>query len=128
VFFKNAGVVAMGDVFMSPAVSFGDRHYGGGMLKLIDALELLLPKIPEYAKVIPGHGTISTRADVERGLKVLMGMKATVERAIKDGKTLEQLTAQRPFDGFKSSVPAWSSSDKSMDGWVRDFYRELSAK
>jgi cyclase len=128
VFFKNAGVVAMGDVFMSPTVSFGDRHYGGGMLKLIDALELLLPKIPEYAKVIPGHGTISTRADVERGLKVLREMKAVVERAIKDGKTLEQLTAQRPFDGFKSSVPAWSSSDKSMDGWVRDFYRELSAK
>ncbi len=128
VFFKNAGVVAIGDVFMSPAVSFGDRHYGGGMLKLIDALELLLPKIPEYAKVIPGHGTISTRADVERGLKVLMEMKATVERAIKDGNTLEQLTAQRPFDKFKSAVPAWSSSDKSMDGWVRDFYRELSAK
>jgi cyclase len=128
VFFKNAGVVAMGDVFMTPAVSFGDRHYGGGMLNLISALELLLPKIPEGAKVIPGHGTISTRADVARGLDVLKEMKAVAERAIKVEKTLEQLTAERPFDRFKSSVPAWASSDKSMDGWVRDFYRELTAK
>jgi len=128
VFFKNAGVVAIGDVFMSPAISFGDRHYGGGMLKLIDALEQLLPKIPEDAKVIPGHGTVSTRADVARGLNVLKDMRTIVERAIKAGKTLQQLTAERPFDKFRSSVPPWASSDKSLDGRVRDFYRELSAK
>jgi glyoxylase-like metal-dependent hydrolase (beta-lactamase superfamily II) len=128
VFFKNAGVVAMGDVFMSPAVSFGDRHYGGGMLKLIDALESLLPKIQADAKVIPGHGAVSTRDDVARGLDVLKQMKAVVEQAIKAGKTLEQLTAERPFDQWRNSVPAWASSDKSLDGRVRDFYRELAAK
>jgi cyclase len=128
VFFKNAGVVAMGDVFMSPAASFGDRHYGGGMLKLIDALESLLPKIQGDAIVIPGHGTVSTRDDVARGLDVLKQMKAVVERAVKEGKTLEQLTAERPFDQWRGSVPAWSSSDKSLDGWVRNFYRELTAK
>lgn len=125
VFFKNANVVAMGDVFISPAASFGDRHYGGGMLKLIAALELVLPQIPDDAKVVPGHGTISTRADVARGLDVLKQMKAVVESAVKDGKTLEQLTAERPFDKWRSSVPSWSSSDKSLDGWVRNFYREL---
>jgi glyoxylase-like metal-dependent hydrolase (beta-lactamase superfamily II) len=128
VFFKTAGVVAMGDVFMSPAVSFGDRHYGGGMLKLIDALESLLPKIQADAKVIPGHGAVSTRDDVARGLVVLKQMKAVVEQAIKAGKTLEQLTAERPFDQWRNSVPAWASSDKSLDGRVRDFYRELAAK
>jgi cyclase len=128
VFFKNAGVVAVGDVLMSPSVSFGDRHYGGGMLKLIDALELLLPKIPDEAKVIPGHGTIFTRADVARSLDVLKQMKAVVELAVKDGKTLEQLTAERPFDRWRDSVPAWASSDKSLDGSVRNFYRELTAK
>jgi glyoxylase-like metal-dependent hydrolase (beta-lactamase superfamily II) len=128
VFFKNAGVVAMGDVFMSPAVSFGDRHYGGGMLKLIDTLELLLPKIPGDAIVIPGHGAAATRDDVARGLEVLKQMKAVVERAVKEGKTLAQLTAERPFDPWRGSLPAWASSDKSLDGWVRNFHRELSAK
>ena len=32
VFFKNANVVALGDVYMTPAASFGDRHYGGEAL------------------------------------------------------------------------------------------------
>jgi cyclase len=125
VFFKKANVVCMGDVFMSPAVSFGDRWYGGGSLRLIEALELLLPQIPADAKIVPGHGVISTRADIERGLEVMKKMKAVVEAAVQSGKTLEQLQAERPFDQWRASVPQWSSSDKSLDGWVRDFYREI---
>jgi glyoxylase-like metal-dependent hydrolase (beta-lactamase superfamily II) len=125
VILKNANVVAMGDVFMSPAVSFGDRHYGGGMIRLIAALEVVVPQIPADAKVIPGHGKVSTRADVVRGLEVLKQMKAVVEDAIRAGKTLEQLTSERPFDKWKSAVPEWRSSDRSMDGLVRNFHREL---
>jgi cyclase len=127
VFFKNANVVALGDVYISPATSFGDRHYGGGMLSLIEALELLLPQIPADAKVIPAHGVISTRADVARGLEVLKQMKALVEQGVREGKTLEQLQADRPFDQFRGSVPPWSTSDKSLDGLVKNFHREISA-
>jgi cyclase len=128
VFFKQANVVAMGDVFMTPAMSFGDRWYGGGMLRLMETLERLLAQIPADAKIIPGHGAVSTRADVVRGLEVMKQMKALVEKGVREGKTLEQLTAERPFDQYRNAVPVWASSDKSMDGWVRDFYRELTAK
>jgi cyclase len=57
-FFKKANVVCMGDVFMSPAASFGDRHFGGGMLGLIAELEFVLPQIPDDAKIVPGHGVV----------------------------------------------------------------------
>ena len=125
VFFSRANVVAMGDVFMSPAVSFGDRHYGGGVLGLIGQLELVLPQISNDAKVVPGHGVISTRADVARGLDVLKNMKTFVEGGIRAGKTVEQLVAEKPFDKWKSSAPAWMSS---MDGYVKELYRELTAR
>lgn len=128
VFFRKANVVCVRDVFMSPAASFGDRWYGGGNLQLIESLELLLPQIPDDAKVVPGHGKTSTRADVVRGLEVLKDMKAVVEAAVRDGKTLQQLQAERPFDKWRASVPEWASSDKSLDGWVRDFYRAIAPK
>ena len=73
VFFKKANVVCMGDVFIAPAASFGDRWYGGGYLALIGSLEFVLPQIPEDATIVPGHGKISTRADVVRGLEALEG-------------------------------------------------------
>ena len=126
VIFEKANVVCMGDVFMSPAASFGDRHYGGGMLGLIEALEFVLPQIPDDARVVPGHGSVSSRADVVRGLEVLKAMKAVVESGVRNGKTLEQITAERPFDQWRGSVPAFASSDKSLDGWVRNFYRQLA--
>jgi glyoxylase-like metal-dependent hydrolase (beta-lactamase superfamily II) len=126
VFFAKANVVCVGDVFMSPAASFGDRHYGGGMSQLIESLEFLLPQIPSDARVVPGHGSISTRADVAAGLEVLKQMKTVVEAAVRDGKTLEQLTAERPFDKWRNSVPAWMSSDKALDGLVRRFHREIA--
>jgi cyclase len=126
VFFKKANVVCMGDVFMPPAASFGDRWYGGGTLRLIDSLEFVIPQIPADAKIVPGHGAISTRADIVRGLDVLKAMKAVVETAVRNGKTLQQLQAERPFDQWRGSVQEWSSSDKSLDGWVRDFYREIA--
>jgi cyclase len=128
VFFKKANAVSMGDVFMPPAASFGDRHYGGSMSGLITALDFLLPQIPADAKIIPGHGAISTRSEVARGLQVLKEMKVVVESGVKAGKTLEQLTAERPFDKWRDSVPVWASSDKSLDGWVRNFYREIAPK
>ena len=126
VFFDKSNVVCMGDVFISPAASFGDRHFGGSMSGLIAALELVLPQIPADARIVPGHGRISTRADVARGLEVLKQMKAVVEARISAGKSLEQIQAERPFDQWRSAVPEWSSSDKSLDGWVKDFYRELA--
>jgi glyoxylase-like metal-dependent hydrolase (beta-lactamase superfamily II) len=128
VFFRKANVVCTGDVFISPAASFGDRWYGGTMLGLIQSLEILLPQIPTDAKVVPGHGKTGSRDDVARGLEVLKGMKAVVEAGVRSGKTLEQLQAERPFDQWRSSIPQWSTSDKSLDGWVKDFYREISAQ
>jgi hypothetical protein len=113
---------------MSPSVSFGDRWFGGGMLGLIEEVEFVLPLIPGNAKVIPGHGSVSTRVDVVNGLEVLKGMKAVVEGAVSEGKTLEQLTAERPFDKWRGSMPQWASSDKALDGRVRNFYREIAPK
>jgi glyoxylase-like metal-dependent hydrolase (beta-lactamase superfamily II) len=126
VMFTKANVVCLGDVYMSPGVSFADRWYGGSTLGLIKALEFVLPQIPADAKVIPGHGVVSSREDVAAGLEVLKQMEAAVESGIRAGKTLEQLTAERPFDKWRGSIPQWSASDKSLDGWVRDFYRELA--
>jgi len=121
VLFTKSKVVATGDVFMSPAASFVDRSNGGTIVGLITALEFLLPQIPADAKIIPGHGDISTRADVARGLDVLKEMKGMVEAAIAAGKTQEQLIAEKPFEKFKGLIAPWAKTDS----YVGRFYKEL---
>ena len=124
VFFTKSNVVAMGDVFMSPAASFVDVSSGGTILGLIEALEFVLPQIPEDAKVIPGHGAISSRADVARGLEVLKEMKVIVNTGIAAGKTREQLVAEKPFEKWKALIAPGAPTD----AYVGRFYRELTAK
>lgn len=122
VFFSKSNVVHMGDVFMAPAASFADRTNGGTIVGLIAALEFVLPQISADAKVIPGHGAVSTRADVVRGLDVLKQMKAVVEKGISEGKTLEQLVAEKPFEKWKPLIPSFMKTDS----YVGRFYRELT--
>ncbi len=124
VFFTKAKVVHMGDVFISPAASFGDRSNGGSFLALIEALEYVLPQIPVDAKIVPSHGAVSSRADVARGLEILTEMKAIVEAGIAAGKTREQLIAEKPFDQWKDSI-AWFIPP---DGYVSSFYKELAVQ
>jgi cyclase len=124
VFFTKSNVVCMGDVFMSPAASYVDRSNGGTILGLIEALEFVLPQIPADAKVIPGHGAISSRADVVRGLEVLKEMKVIVEAGVAAGKTMEQLVAEKPFEKWKALIAPWVPTDS----YVGRFYRELTAK
>jgi hypothetical protein len=48
-----------------------------------------------------------------------------VERAIRDGKSEAQVIADRPSDKWRSAMPAWDSSNGSLDFFVRNFYRQL---
>lgn len=124
VFFTKANIVHMGDVFISPAASFGDRSNGGSFLALIEALEYVLPQIPVDAMIVPSHGAVASRADVARGLEILKEMKALVEAGIAAGKTREQLIAEKPFDRWKDSI-AWFIPP---DGYVSSFYKELAVQ
>ncbi|HMN44492.1 MAG TPA: MBL fold metallo-hydrolase [Povalibacter sp.] len=124
VFFTRSNVVAMGDVFMSPAASFVDGSSGGTIVGLIEALEFVLPQIPADAKVIPGHGPVSSRADVVRGLEVLKEMKAIVAAGISAGKTMEQLVAEKPFEKWQALIAPGAPTD----AYVGRFYRDLTAQ
>lgn len=124
VFFTKANVVHVGDIFMVNGTSFGEASNGGSYAGLINSLEKVLPQIPADAKVIPGHGGPSSRADMARGLEVLKGMKAIVEAGIAAGKTQDQIIAEKPFEKWKNSLAFFLSPDD----YVKDLYKELSHK
>jgi cyclase len=89
------------------------------------------PASPEALPIITFDGEVTFHLNGEeiRLLKLPPGHTdgdVAVEAAVRNGETLEQLTAKRPFDQWRASVPVWASSDKSLDGGVRNFYREIA--
>jgi glyoxylase-like metal-dependent hydrolase (beta-lactamase superfamily II) len=91
VFFPKANVVHMGDDFVTYGYPFVDVVSGGSVQGIIDACDKVVAIVPADAKVIPGHGQISTISDVKEYSTMLKETTAAVQAAMKQGKTLDQM-------------------------------------
>jgi cyclase len=91
VFFPQSNVVHFGDDFVTYGFPFVDMDSGGSVRGMIAALDEVLPQLPPDAKVIPGHGPLSTVADVKKYRATLEEIVALVSRELKQGKTVEQM-------------------------------------
>src|SRR6185436_1780034 len=65
IFFTNSNVVHLGDDFFVSRFPFVDLESGGDVEGLIKNIAEIMPKLPADVKIIPGHGAISTVADLK---------------------------------------------------------------
>jgi glyoxylase-like metal-dependent hydrolase (beta-lactamase superfamily II) len=91
IFFPKSKVVHMGDDFVTYGFPFVDVQNGGSVSGMIAGIEKVLAMIPEDAKIIPGHGPLSSPADVRKFLDMLKDTRALVAKAAQDGKTIDQM-------------------------------------
>jgi cyclase len=94
VFFPKSNVVHMGDDFVTYGFPFVDVGSGGSLLGMIQGANKAMAAVPDDVKVIPGHGPLSTKADVGKFTSMLSECVALVQGALKKGQTLEQMKAQ----------------------------------
>jgi glyoxylase-like metal-dependent hydrolase (beta-lactamase superfamily II) len=91
---------------------------------MIEALEKIIPQLPPDVKIIPGHGPISNLDDMRKYVKMLRETTATVQTALKQGKSLEQMKQERLLDNWKQ----WSGSFVSTDTYLETVYNDLTGK
>jgi glyoxylase-like metal-dependent hydrolase (beta-lactamase superfamily II) len=65
IFFTKANVVHLGDDFFVGRFPFVDLESGGSVQGVINNVAAILKEIPADAKLIPGHGPLSTVADLK---------------------------------------------------------------
>jgi hypothetical protein len=77
-------------------------------------------------KIIPGHGATVDRNAVAAHRDMIMGVRAQVEKLIKEGKTSDEVVAAHPSSAFDANVlPAAPNGDKMADRFVGQVYAEL---
>lgn len=97
VMFMQANVLHMGDTFFSGAFPFIDQGSGGSIRGVIAAAQSALSMTDKDTKIIPGHGPMSTRADLKKYHAMLTEVLATMTPLIEAGKTREQILADKPL-------------------------------
>lgn len=100
VYFVASKVIHMGDTYfngMFPAVY---KEGGGDILKMIKNLEKILSELPDDVSVIPGHGKLATKKELAAYINMLNETTSLVLAAIKKGKTLQQMEAEKLLDKY----------------------------
>ena len=77
------------------------KEAGGSINGMIDGVEKVIGQVPADVKVIPGHGPVSSLDDVRAYLKMLKETRDVVQKAITEGKTLDQMKQAKLLDPWK---------------------------
>jgi cyclase len=124
IFFSTSNVVHLGDDFFAGRFPFVDLESGGSVEGLIRNIGEIIGKIPAGAKLIPGHGPISTVDDLKNYHRMLQQTTEIVRQKIAGGKTLEQVKSE----GLPAEWEPWGTGFIKTDRWVETIYRSLTAK
>jgi len=124
IFFPKSNVVHMGDDFVTYGFPFIDVDSGGSINGMIDGVEKVIAQVPADVKIIPGHGPVSSVEDVKAYLGMLKETRDVVQKAIKDGKTLDQMKQAKLLEPWKK----YSGDFVNEDVFLETLYNSLTGQ
>jgi len=124
IFFTGSNVVHMGDEYFAGRFPFVDLESGGSLAGLTENIEKVLEKLPADVKVIPGHGPLSTKADLQGYLDMLKETTAHVRQRIEAGKDLKAIQAE----GLPEKWKEWGSGFIKTEDWIALVHGSLTGK
>ena len=99
--FRRANVIHTGDLFVNGVFPY---MKGSSIDGYIAAQELLLRLSDEKTLIVPGHGPLARRADVEKSVQRMREIRRRIAALIGEGLTEEQVLARHPIDDLDPYV------------------------
>lgn len=113
IYFAKGNVLHMGDTFFNGKYPYIDLESGGSIEGYIEASEKALLLINDDTKIIPGHGKLAQKKDLETFLTMLKQLSSSIKKEIDLGKTEDEIVQNTSLtatydakgygDGFISS-------------------------
>jgi glyoxylase-like metal-dependent hydrolase (beta-lactamase superfamily II) len=97
VVFTEDNLIQTGDVFFNGMFPFIDLDSGGSVDGFIEAQRRILEMADNETKIIPGHGAVASKADLETNLAMLIDCRAKVKALVDAGRSEEQILAENPL-------------------------------
>ena len=122
VYFANSNVVHMGDHFFVEKFPFIDIVNGGDVAQYMINVQNVLDTLPEDVKIIPGHGPLATKKDLERFLATLKETTGLIRGDMKKG------TAKRDIQkaGLPERFASHGTGFVNVKTWIGIVYDSYS--
>jgi glyoxylase-like metal-dependent hydrolase (beta-lactamase superfamily II) len=116
VHWTKSNVIHMGDLYFNKVTfPFVDRGSGGDVRGVIIAADKALALADDATKIIPGHGPVATKADLKAYRDMVSEIVSRVEKAAKEGKTLAEVKAMKPADGFGVATNGFITANRFVE-------------
>jgi glyoxylase-like metal-dependent hydrolase (beta-lactamase superfamily II) len=102
IYFKESNVMHTGDVFVRYGLPFIDMAAGGNVDGMLAAIDLLLSQVNDKTIIIPGHGQLSNKKDMQHYKDMVVTVKTRVADGIKSGKTVDQIIDSDPAKEYNT--------------------------
>jgi len=121
VFFKNSNVVHTGDLFFNGFFPFVDVEHGGNVLTMAANVKVILEQIDDTTQIIPGHGPLAKKAELQDFHDMLLGTSAEVQKMIDQGLDLAKIKEK----GLSEQWKPWTDGFLSSEVWIGIVYQSL---
>lgn len=125
VHFTRANTLHMGDTFFNGRYPFIDLSSGGSFDGVINAVDAGLRYANDSTKIIPGHGPLASRADLQKYRDVLAGVRDRIAPLIRQGMTREQVIAAKPTAEWDAT---WGAGFMKPDVFLGIVYESMKKK
>ena len=102
VHFQEPDVLHVGDIWYNGFYPLIDYSSGGRIDGMIEAVRITLKRVSATTMIVPGHGPLGTREQLEGWLEMLSGVREKVASGKRQGKTVAEVIASKPtaiYDG-----------------------------
>ena len=122
IFFTESNVVHMGDHFFNGRFPFVDLGSGGDVAQYIANVKKVIGQIDDDTKVIPGHGPLANKADLQTFVDTLEETIAIIREGMEAGKDAKTLSKE----GLPEKYRDWGQGFIKTAQWISTVHNSYS--
>jgi glyoxylase-like metal-dependent hydrolase (beta-lactamase superfamily II) len=116
-------VAVVGDIFSNHFYPIIDLASGGSIDGMIHSVDRILAQTDAQTKIVPGHGPVATRADLQDYHDMLIQVRQSVKDLIAARKTMDEVVAAAPTRDFDAR---WGSGYVTPEVFTRMVFSSLA--
>jgi cyclase len=122
--FPDVNVIHAADVHFNYLFPYIDLDNGGTVAGFIAGQRRIIALADDETIIIPGHGSLANKADVQVAVDMLIDAEARVKKLVDQGKTQDEVVAANPLALYHDE---WNWSFISTERMTTTLYQSLTA-
>ena len=123
--FRDQNVIHTGDLFFNYMFPFIDLDSGGTVDGYIAGQQRIIAMSDESTRIIPGHGPLADRDDLQAAVDMLVDAKKRVKKLVDAGMSADEVVAANPLADYHDT---WNWGFITTERMTQTLVRDLTTE